>query len=130
MKTTIMYRIAGFAFALLAAVTLLTGCSDDEEKDYRYAITLKDYSYSSSGSGSSFLGPMEYLETLHISDRLTISASGASGADAAAVSRFESEMSKIDPQALARYGKYYFRYVLISSESGKTLAEKEFGSKQ
>lgn len=129
MKTTFLRRIAAFSVAVLATATLLTGCSENEEKDYLYTLNLEEYSYSGSGSGSSLLGPMEYLSTLGITERFTLHASDANDADSEAEVRFEAEMSRIDPQALSRYGKYYFRYVLTSAASGKTLAEKEFGSK-
>lgn len=129
MKTTFLQRIAAFSVALLATATLLTGCSENEEKDYLYTIGIEEYSYSGSGSGSSLLGPMEYLSTLGITERFTLHASEVRDADSAAATRFEAEMSRIDPQVLSRYGKYYFRYVLTSAASGKTLAEKEFGSK-
>lgn len=129
MKTTFLRRIAAFSVAVLATATLLTGCSENEEKDYLYTLNLEEYSYSGSGSGSSLLGPMEYLSTLGITERFTIHASDANDADSEAAARFAAEMSRIDPQALSRYGKYYFRYVLTSAASGKTLAEKEFGSK-
>lgn len=119
--------IAALAMALVA---LLTGCIDDKELDYLYTVGIEDYSYT----GSSLLGPMDYLSGLDIADRFTITAEKESDADAQARSRFEAEMNKIDPAQLetsAAGGSYSFRYVLrpVGGDE-KALAERTFTNRQ
>lgn len=119
--------IAALAMALAA---LLTGCIDDKELDYLYTVGIEDYSYT----GSSLLGPMDYLSGLDIADRFTITAEKESDADAQARSRFEAEMNKIDPAQLetsAAGGSYSFRYVLrpVGGDE-KALAERTFTNRQ
>lgn len=119
--------IAALAMALVA---LLTGCIDDKELDYLYTVGIEDYSYT----GSSLLGPMDYLSGLDIADRFTITAEKESDADAQALSRFEAEMNKIDPaqmDASAAGGSYSFRYVLrpVGGDE-KALAERTFTNRQ
>ena len=119
--------IAALAMALVA---LLTGCIDDKELDYLYTVGIEDYSYT----GSSLLGPMDYLSGLDIADRFTITAEKESDADAQARSRFEAEMNKIDPaqmDASAAGGSYSFRYVLrpVGGDE-KALAERTFTNRQ
>lgn len=121
--------IAMSAFVLVAAAALLTGCSEDEERDYIYTLGIEDYSYSAVGSGVSLLGPMGYLSELAIADRIVVTAEKAGDADAEARTRFDAEMARIDRSRLDSYGKYYFRYVLYSVEAGRTIAEKEFGTR-
>ena len=123
MQKTITKGIALLAMALAA---LLTGCIDDKELDYLYTVGIEDYSYT----GSSLLGPMNYLSGLDIADRFTITAEKESDADAQALSRFEAEMNKIDPaqmDASAAGGSYSFRYVLrpVGGDE-KALAERTF----
>ena len=118
--------IAALAMALAA---LLTGCIDDKELDYLYTVGIEDYSYT----GSSLLGPMDYLSGLDIADRFTITAEKESDADAQARSRFEAEMNKIDPAQLetsAAGGSYSFRYVLRPEGCTEVLDERTFTNRQ
>ena len=127
MQKTITKGIALLAMALAA---LLTGCIDDKELDYLYTVGIEDYSYT----GSSLLGPMNYLSGLDIADRFTITAEKESDADAQALSRFEAEMNKIDPaqmDASAAGGSYSFRYVLrpVGGDE-KALDERTFTNRE
>ena len=127
MQKTITKGIALLAMALAA---LLTGCIDDKELDYLYTVGIEDYSYT----GSSLLGPMNYLSGLDIADRFTITAEKESDADAQALSRFEAEMNKIDPaqmDAFAAGGSYSFRYVLrpVGGDE-KALDERTFTNRE
>ena len=109
----------------MVLAALLTGCIDDKELDYLYTVGVEDYSYT----GSSLLGPMNYLSGLDIAERFTIMAEKESDADAQARSRFEAEMNKIDPaqmDASAAGGSYSFRYVLRPEGCTKVLAERAF----
>ena len=127
MQKTITKGIALLAMALAA---LLTGCIDDKELDYLYTVGIEDYSYT----GSSLLGPMNYLSGLDIADRFTITAEKESDADAQALSHFEAEMNKIDPaqmDASAAGGSYSFRYVLrpVGGDE-KALDERTFTNRE
>lgn len=127
MKKNVFFRtIAALAGVLVAFASLLTGCIYDKELDYLYIVDIEDYSYT----GSSLLGPMNYLSGLDIAGRFTVTAEKESDADAQARSRFEAEMNKIDPaqmDASAAGGSYSFRYVLrpVGGDE-KALAERTF----
>ena len=113
----------------MALAALLTGCIDDKELDYLYTVGVEDYSYT----GSSLLGPMNYLSGLDIAGRFTITAEKEADADAQARSRFEVKMGKIDPAQLetsAAGGSYSFRYVLRPEGCTEVLAEREFTSRE
>ena len=127
MQKTITKGIALLAMALAA---LLTGCIDDKELDYLYTVGIEDYSYT----GSSLLGPMNYLSGLDIADRFTITAEKESDADAQALCRLEEEMNKIDPAEMdgfAAGGSYSFRYVLrpVGGDE-KALDERTFTNRE
>ena len=121
-------RIAVRAVAWVAWAVLLAGCSH-KELVCLYTVDIEDYSYS----GGSLPGPMGYLSGLDVADRFTVSACKESDADARARTRFDTEMTKIDPAALdvsAAGGSYRFRYVLRSFGSdGKVLAERWYGGR-
>lgn len=122
-------RIAVFIAEVFVATVLLTRCIYDKEFDYLYTVGIENHSYT----GNSLPGPMNYLSGLNIADRFTITAESETDADAQARSRFETEMSKIDPAAFdvcAAGEPYRFRYVLRPEGCTKMLAEREFTSRE
>ena len=128
MPKNLIRRIAVLIVGTFAAAVLPTGCIYDKELDYFYTVDVENYS----DTGNSLPGPMNYLSGLNIADRFTVTAESEADADAQARSRFDTEMSKIDPAALdasAAGGAYRFRYVLRPEECTKVLSERTFANR-
>lgn len=105
-----------------------TSCeSNDDNKTFIYTIGMENYQYT----GSSLLGPLSYLSSLNLSEGFTITAANLTEANAEAITRFNTEMAKIEKAQLDAYGgTYYISYDLYSVSDAKAIATKEFSSSQ
>ena len=125
-RNIIIKTIAALGFVLVAC--LFTGCGEeDSDSDYYYTIGMEDYSYG----GGSLLDQMNYLKGLNIPGHFSVTAGNESDADAQALTRFESEMDKIDRDQLdaSASGSYSFRYVLTSVAGHRVLDERTFSNR-
>lgn len=120
-----MKKVLFISIIVLLGTGLFSGCKNDKDQTYLYAIGIDGYAYD----GSTLLGPMLYLESLGIAKSLSIVSTDQQDADKQAIVRFDAEMGKIDAATLASYGNtVYVRYVLQTlGEEQTTLQEKEFG---
>lgn len=123
-----MKKVLFYSLLLLVGITSFSSCSDDDDnnKDYRFVISIDGFEYS----GGSLFGPMLYLESLQIRSDLTLNSSSQKDADTRAIAIFDTEMGKIDADALETYRPYYVRYVLKSVYDNRGVREKEFGEKR
>ncbi|HIW10665.1 MAG TPA: hypothetical protein H9888_04090 [Candidatus Rikenella faecigallinarum] len=105
-----------------------TGCEEStDQKTFIYTIGMEDYQYT----GSSLLGPISYLSSLNLSEGFTVTADNLTEANAEAITRFNTEMAKIEKAQLDAYGgTYYISYDLYSVSDAKAIATKEFSSSQ
>ena len=126
-QTVIMKKVLFISIIVLLGTGLFSGCKNDKDQTYLYAIGIDGYAYD----GSTLLGPMLYLESLGIAKSLSIVSTDQQDADKQAIVRFDAEMGKIDAATLASYGNtVYVRYVLQTlGEEQTTIQEKEFGQK-
>lgn len=122
-----MKKVLFISIIVLLGTGLFSGCKNDKDQTYLYAIGIDGYAYD----GSTLLGPMLYLESLGIAKSLSIVSTDQQDADKQAIVRFDAEMGKIDAATLASYGNtVYVRYVLQTlGEAQTTIQEKEFGQK-
>lgn len=120
-----MKKVLFISIIVLLGTGLFSGCKNDKDQTYLYAIGIDGYAYD----GSTLLGPMLYLESLGIAKSLSIVSTDQQDADKQAIVRFDAEMGKIDAATLASYGNtVYVRYVLQTlGEEQTTIQEKEFG---
>ena len=126
-QNVIMKKVLFISIIVLLGTGLFSGCKNDKDQTYLYAIGIDGYAYD----GSTLLGPMLYLESLGIAKSLSIVSTDQQDADKQAIVRFDAEMGKIDAATLASYGNtVYVRYVLQTlGEEQTTIQEKEFGQK-
>ena len=111
-----MKKVLFISIIALLGTGLFSGCKNDKDQTYLYAIGIDGYEYD----GSTLLGPMLYLESLGIAKSLSIVSTDQQDADKQAIVRFDAEMGKIDAATLASYGNtVYVRYVL------QTLGEEQ-----
>lgn len=106
-----------------------TACeeSTDGQKTFIYTISMNQYEYT----GSSLLGPISYLSSLNLSEGFTITAANLKDANTEAITRFNTEMAKIEKAQLDAYGgTYSITYDLYSVSDAKAIATKEFSSSQ
>ena len=104
-----MKKVLFISIIVLLGTGLFSGCKNDKDQTYLYAIGIDGYAYD----GSTLLGPMLYLESLGIAKSLSIVSTDQQDADKQAIVRFDAEMGKIDAATLASYGNtVYVRYVL------------------
>ncbi len=122
-----MKKVLLYSLLLLVGITSFSSCSDDDDnnKDYRYIISIDGLEYS-----GSLFGPLPYLESLQIRSDLTLNSSSQKDADTRAIAVFDTEMGKIDVDALEEYRPYYVRYILKSVYDNRVVREKEFGEKR
>ena len=119
-----MKKVLFISIIVLLGTGLFSGCKNDKDQTYLYAIGIDGYAYD----GSTLLGPMLYLESLGIAKSLSIVSTDQQDADKQAIVRFDAEMGKIDAATLASYGNtVYVRYVLLWVRNKRRFRRKNSG---
>ena len=67
-QNVIMKKVLFISIIVLLGTGLFSGCKNDKDQTYLYAIGIDGYAYD----GSTLLGPMLYLESLGIAKSLSI----------------------------------------------------------
>ena len=76
-QNVIMKKVLFISIIVLLGTGLFSGCKNDKDQTYLYAIGIDGYAYD----GSTLLGPMLYLESLGIAKSLSIVSTDQQDAD-------------------------------------------------